>query len=135
MATVVATLARLHTDRESGALAAVCAAHQVDLLVIFGSAVRNPAKARDIDLAYSFTFGVVGDDLAFVNAMGEAYGDALDLMPLDRAGSVARYAALGPGKVLVELTAQKFANQQIAAFGSYVDTQPLRDEILERLAR
>ncbi len=73
-------------------------------------------------------------DIAVTNALGERFGDALDLMSLDRAGSVARYAALGGGEVLVELTQAKFANSQMAAWGEYVDTHRLRDAALEAMA-
>lgn len=130
-----ATLERLLADRASGRLAELCAEHEVDLLVLFGSARRDPAAAEDVDVAYSFRHGTVGVDLAVVNALGEVYGDALDIMPLDRAGPVARYAALGGGEVLIELTEHKFALSQMAAFREYCDTQRFRDTLLEVLAR
>lgn len=116
-------------------MAALCARVDVDLLVLFGSSRRRPETAGDVDLAYSFRRGVRGDDLAVVNALGEEYGDDLDLMPLDRAGAVARYAALGEGEVMVELTAEKFANSQMVAFGEFCDTAHWRAAELEMLAR
>ncbi|GAB3715203.1 hypothetical protein [Mariniluteicoccus flavus] len=135
MASVPDTVRRLLADRDSGRLARLCADHGIDLLVQFGSSRNDPAQAGDVDVAYSFRHGVEGDDLAVVNALGEAYGDALDIMPLDRAGSVAKYAALGGGEVLVELTDEKFALQQMAAFGQFVDTQRFRDLQVEALRR
>lgn len=135
MASVVDTVRRLRADRESCQLHRLCDEHDVDLLVLFGSARRTPETAGDVDVAYSFRHGVDGDDLAMVNALGERYGDALDIMPLDRAGSVAAYAALGGGEVLAELTPNKFALRQMAAFGQYVDTQRFRDLQLEAFRR
>ncbi|GAB3623079.1 hypothetical protein GCM10027418_11610 [Mariniluteicoccus endophyticus] len=107
----------------------------VDLLVLFGSVRKRPGSAGDVDVAYSFRHGHAGHDLAVVNALGEAYGDSLDIMTLDRARVVARYAALGEGEVLAELTPQKFANSQTAAFGEYCDTQHFRDADLEAMQR
>lgn len=135
MASVPETVSRLVREREDGTLAALCAELDVDLLVLFGSARRDAETASDVDVAYSFRHGSVGDDLAVVNALGERFGDALDIMPLDRAGAVARHAALGGGEVLVELTPQKFATQQMFAFGHFVDTQRFRDLQLETLTR
>lgn len=135
MAPVEETLKRLLEDRDSQHLEELCRQREVDLLVLFGSARRNPQTSGDVDVAYSFRHGVQGDDLAVINALGERYGDALDIMALDRAGSLARYQALGGGEVLVELTEGKFASQQMAAFGEFVDTQRFRDRVLESLAR
>lgn len=132
---VQGTLARLQADRDTGVLAALCDEFGVDLLVRFGSSVDRPESAGDVDLAYSFRHGSTPDDLGVVNALGERYGDALDLMPLDRAGAVAAYAALGLGEVLVELTPEKFATRQMSAFRDYADTQKFRDLQLELMAR
>lgn len=132
---VQGTLARLRADGDSGALAELCDELGVDLLVRFGSSIERPETAGDVDLAYSFRRDVTPDDLGVVNALGERYGDALDLMPLDRAGVVAAHAALSLGEVLVELTPQKFANRQMSAFRDYVDTQRFRDLQLELMAR
>lgn len=131
--TIRSVLDRLMADRESGRLAEQCAQLGVDLLVLFGSARRRPESAGDVDVAYSFRHGHPGDDLAVFNALGAEYGDLVDIMPLDQAGVVARYAALGEGEVLVELTPEKFANSQMAAFGEYCDTQHFRDADLEAL--
>lgn len=134
MSSVESTLRLLLADRDHQRLQALCRQHEVDLLVLFGSARRAPGTASDVDVAFSFRHGVDGDELAFVNTLGARYGDALDVMALDRAGSLARYQALGGGEVLVETTEEKFASMQMAAFGEFVDTQRFRDRILERLA-
>lgn len=133
MASPSETVRRLHADRDSGALSTLCVEHEVDLLVHFGSSRHDPEHAGDVDVAYSFRQGVDGDHLAVVNALGERYRDALDVMLLDRAGSVTAYAALGGGEVLFELTEQKFALRQMAAFGMFVDTQRFRDLQLKQM--
>lgn len=107
----------------------------MDLLVLFGSARVDPETAGDVDVAYLFAHGVHGDELGLVNALGDRYGDHLDIMPLHRAGPVAAYAALGGGEVLAELTPQRFADRQMAAFGEYCDTQRFRDWELEMMSR
>lgn len=134
MATASSTLTRLRDDAANGELARACAQVDIDLLVLFGSARTRPSQAHDVDLAYSFRTGK-GDELAVVNLLGERYGDALDLMPLDRADSVAKWAALSEGEPLVERTPSKFTVQSMAAFGMFCDTQWLRDRALEELQR
>lgn len=134
MESAAETVRLILADRESGRLAALCDALDVDLLTLFGSARIDPVTARDVDLAYSFRHGSQGDDLAVVNALGERYGDWLDLMPLDRARSVARGQALSLADVLVELTPRKFATLQMASYGIYLDEEPLRARALEVLA-
>lgn len=125
---------QLRIDRESGALAALCQEMGVELLTLFGSARTCPDSAGDVDLAYGFARAGAADELGLANALGERYGDLLDLLPLDRAGEVARYAALGPAEVLVELQPGGFAERQIRAFRDYVDTQRFRDRALQVLA-
>lgn len=128
-------LQQLQADKESGALAQLCDEHGVELLTLFGSARLDPSRAHDVDVAYQFRPGATRDDLAVVNALGERYGDLLDIMPLDRAGEVARYAALGPADVLVELGGGVFARSQMRAFRDYCDTQRFRDLMVEVMAR
>ena len=132
---VMRTLQEVLADRENGRLAALCAQRDIDLLVLFGSARRDPHRAGDVDVAYSFTHGRHHPHLEVVNAFGERYGDHVDVMSLEGANPVARYAALGGGEILVESTPQKFVLSQIAAWGEFIDTQKFRDAELERLAR
>lgn len=133
---VVSKVAALRRDAASGVLAQLCADLGIDLLVLFGSALDDPATAGDVDLAYSFATGRPGDDLAVVVALGERYGfDNLDCMPLERADPVASLAALWRGEVLVERAADKFAESRIRAFGLFRDTQHLRDLALEMMSR
>lgn len=136
MSELVGVVERLRADAASGALAELCSDLGIDLLVLFGSALDDPASARDVDLAYGRRRGAAArPHLDVVNALAERYGDHIDVMSLDDAGSVARYEALHGIDVLVELTAGRYANAQMAAFGEYCDTQRFRDRALEALAR
>lgn len=129
------TLEALRADARTGELAAFCADLGIDLLVLFGGARVDAARAGDIDLAYAFDRVAQGDDLAVVNALSERYpGDHLDLMPLDRADPVAALAALLEGEVLVERTPDAFAERQVLALGLFRDTQHLRDLALRAMA-
>ena len=136
MSDVPSAVDRLRLDAESGSLAALCADLGVDLLVLFGSALGDPSTAHDVDVAYGRRRGVAArPHLDVVNALAERYGDYVDVMSLDDAGSVARYEALHGIDVLVELTPGRYANAQMAAFGEYCDTQRFRDRVLEALTR
>lgn len=134
MDTVVQVVKRLRMDSESGALADLCDELGVDLMVLFGSAVQDPSTAGDVDVAYGRRHGRTTDHLHVVNALGARYGDHLDVLDLDRAGSVARFEALHGVDLLVQLTPGRYANAQMAAFGAFCDTQRLRDRALEVLA-
>lgn len=135
MATPSETVRRLHADRDNGALEALCAEHDVDLLTLFGSARTRPDTAGDVDVAFSFLGGAKGDELDVINALLHRYGDVIDVMALDRAGAVASYSALCLGDVLVETTPDKFATRQIAAFQRYVDEGRYTDLRIEALRR
>lgn len=134
MASVPQVLHQLRTDRGSGRLEQLCATLSIDLLVLFGSAVRDSDRAADVDIAYLPRHEARVDHLEVVNALQSTYGDLLDVMPLHRAGPVARFRALHGVEVLAELTPGTYATTQMAAFREYCDTQPLRDLALEVLA-
>lgn len=126
-------LRRLRADSDNGELARLCERLGIGLLVVFGSVLTRPESAGDVDLAYASAGASEPDRWAVVDALGERYGDGLDVMPLSQANPVARYAALGTGEPLVELVPGHFARAQMAAFGIYRDTQKFRDLQLEVL--
>lgn len=106
-------LARLRDAEVFGSLALLCDELGVALLTIFGSALRDPATAGDLDVAY------VRDrarepvsHLRVVNALGERFGDVLDVLELDAAGSVARYAGRHGVELLVEGEPGRYAKAQ-----------------------
>lgn len=130
---------------ESGELAALGRRHGLDLMVLFGSAVRqfdrlapDPGRPwvgdepdpepRDIDIAVrSEHGGAEPDPLALLQELYELTGsERIDLMMLHRAGPVARQRALSRGRKLFESEKGVFAEAQIAAIMEYFDTEPLR---------
>lgn len=114
----------------------LCAEAGIDLLVAFGSATdpRWPVAPRDLDLAVSMTQG--SDLLRVIDALTMHLGfDRIDVMDLDRAGTVAGAQALGRGELLYEATRGTFAERQILALVQHADTKWLRDLQLEALAR
>jgi len=134
MTLVQEALARLRADQASGALEELCASQHIAVLMLHGSVLRDAALARDLDLAYCFERGVRGDEFAVATAFIARYGDHVDLMPLDRAGAVAKFGALNYGEPLVERVPEMVARLRIAAFGQYRDEEPFRRAALERLA-
>ena len=104
------------------------------LLVVHGSVLTRPDRARDVDLAYAVLGEPASDELTLVNRFHELVpGDHLDLMDLGRADPVARLAALQRGELLHEAEPHLYAEQHLAAVGAYRDTQWMRDRALERL--
>lgn len=126
MRTAAQVLAQLKAD---DGLEAFCVARGIDLLVVFGSAVTDPESARDVDLAYRSS--TPGDHLDVTTAFLERFGDGLDIMSLSSAGPVAKWAALGGGRILVERVPDLFATLQMAAFGELEDTREMRELALE----
>lgn len=79
------TVAALRADAEDGALEELCARHDVDLLVLFGSARTSPPTAGDIDLAYTAARGADVDVLRLLDDLDARYpGVRFDVMAVDR---------------------------------------------------
>jgi len=132
--TVQDSLARLRRVADNGSLASACLEIGVALLVVHGSVLTRPDRARDVDLAYAVLGEPASDELTLVNRFHELVpGDHLDLMDLGRADPVARLAALQRGELLHEAEPHLYAEQHLAAVGAYRDTQWMRDRALERL--
>lgn len=135
MERVESTLNRLRADAAGGELAVECSRLGIDLLVLFGSASTDASRAGDVDVAYARVRRAAAvDHIDVVNALGERYGDLVDVLDLDAAGSVARFEALRDPVVLFEGTPDRFAEDQLAAFGVYRDTQRFRDLAVQVLA-
>lgn len=129
MLTAMQTLEQLRSD--SG-LEALCAQLGIDLLVVFGSAVREPEIANDIDLAY---WGDGSSSVVdVINEFTDRFGEQLDILELRRAGTIARFEALARGRILVERQPGLFADLQMAAFGEFEDTRELRRLALEMMS-
>ena len=120
-------LAVLREAAQDGRLEALCQAHDVRVLTVFGSALRATGSARDLDVAVRFEWGRAVDLLALIDALTVLTGtDLLDVMVLDRAGPVARERALVGCLPLHESSPGAFAREQMAAVGERMDTAWLR---------
>lgn len=131
-----AALNQLRREARDGVLARVCGEAGIELLVVFGSATVPswPVAPRDLDLAVVMTSD--SDLLRVIDALVKHLAfDGIDVMDLNRAGSVARAQALVRGELLHEQTPGTFAEQQILALVQQADTQWMRDLQLEALAR
>ena len=134
--TPAAALRRLLDMAASGALDRFCEEHAVELLVAFGSAVRSPDEAADLDLAVRFQLGAPADALGLREALVALLGlERIDVMDLERAGVVGRYHALVAGvEPLYERRRGLYAEQQIRAALEFMDTAWLRRLDLELMA-
>jgi predicted nucleotidyltransferase len=133
----LAALDRLLTAAERGEVDSLCERHGVQLLGVFGSAVRRRQGAEgpephDLDVAVSFAGPArvleLLDDL-----VGLTDYDGIDLAVLDGANPVLRAEGL-TGIGLYERTAGAWATAQMAALAERRDTAHLRRLDLEALA-
>lgn len=130
MASPRAALAAL---RVPGVAAGLAAAHDLDLLLAFGSAVRDGGEPRDLDLA-----ALSRARLDPLRLLHDLYGlttlEAVDLLDLRRAGPVARFEALDGGVILFEARPGLFAGAHMAAVAQKADTAEFRRRVLAALA-
>lgn len=78
--------------------------------------------------------GEPGDFLLFLDGLAALVpGDHLDVMDLAAAGPVAMRRALVDCRVLYATTPAAFFERQVFAINHYIETQPLRDALLESL--
>ncbi len=125
----------LRTAARDGRLEGLCVEFDMELVVLFGSATRDPATARDLDLAVRFEPYEPSRVLLALDALSELAGPVqVDLMILNRAGPVAREQALVFGELLWASRDDTFAEAQIAAVLERLDTDHLRRVELELLA-
>lgn len=130
---------RLKEMAQDGRLRRLCDEHGVDLLVGFGSAIRNTGRpAGDVDLAYRFKSSrnvdlqTVLEFVAVITAAAST--EQIDFMDLSRAHPVAREQALAYGEVLVENRKGDFAREQVAAINARMDTEWIREIQRKQLA-
>ena len=114
-------LRRLRAAAASGTSDELCARHGVRLLTVFGSVVRDPDGARDLDVAVLPERGL--DLAALVVALTDLTGvQELDVADLGRAGPVLRERALVGCVPVYEAGPGQYAAAQAAAVGERVDT-------------
>ncbi|MGH9213384.1 MAG: nucleotidyltransferase family protein [Acidimicrobiales bacterium] len=134
----MAALDRLLAATSRGEIDTICERHRVELLGVFGSAVRhhyghNARPPRDLDVAVSFAGShrpilELLDDLVAITDY-----DGIDLAVLDGANPVLRAEAL-TGIGLYERTGGAWATAQMAALAERRDTAHLRRLDLQALA-
>lgn len=135
MATPAQGLARLREAADAGELDALCARHAVRVLTVFGSAVRAPDRARDLDVAVFSEPDAAFDPIALITDLVALTGvEEIDLAHLNRGGPVLRERALVGSIPLFESAPGRFADAQVAAIGERIETDPVRRLDLELLA-
>lgn len=147
-------IAALWRARDSGALAALCARHSIDVMVLFGSAVPlldgldgdtaslpHTYRSNDIDIAVR-SITRRGSPLQRVNRldllqdMYEMIGwERIDLLVLEAGNPVVNQRALTRGRLLFEAELGLFVRAQMAAATTYMDTAHFRDLNLAVLAQ
>ena len=126
---------RLRQAAADGGLEVVADRLHLDLLVLFGSVIRDPGTARDLDVGVLAERGRRLDVRAlFTSLLNLALTDDLDVMDLERAAPVAQEQALVAGEVLYERRPGLYASAQIAATTMRMDTAWLRSLDLDLMA-
>jgi predicted nucleotidyltransferase len=130
-------LQRVLTAADDGTLEQLCRRHGIDLLGVFGSAVRQlhdpeAPDPHDLDIAVRFTGD--NDILEVVNDLTNLAGlDEVDIAVLNRGGPVIRTSAL-TGLMLYEEQPGAWVRAQMAAIAEWQDTAHLRRLQRELLA-
>lgn len=128
-------LARLVDAADDGRLAQVCRRLDIVLVTVFGSAVRDVANARDLDVAVLFGQREATAPLQMLEQLVAWTGiEAVDLMVLDDAEPAARFNGLVGAVPLYEDEPGRWARTQMAAAGEVFDTEWMRRAELQRMA-
>lgn len=103
------------------------AAPDLQLLVLFGSAVKGRAGAKsDLDLAV-LCDGPADLDTLFLALAPRLRTDRLDLVDLRRASPILAFEVARSGRLLVERSPGLFRQFQSLASRRYADTRKLRE--------
>lgn len=128
-------LQRLVAAASSGELDGLCARFGIQVLTAFGSAVRTPDSARDLDVGVLSEHDSELDVPGLVVALTDLAGlQDVDVADLRRAGPVLRERALVGCVPLYESWPGAYAAAQAAAVGERVDTDVNRRLALAMLA-
>lgn len=138
MSTPREALDELRAMAGDGRLDEFCDTHDIDLLVVFGSAVAvgTSEEPRDLDLAVLAPTpgGPWGLSKLTSELISLLHCDLVDVMDLSRAGVLARAEALGDGEPLHERTPGLFAREQMRAVGMRMEMGWLEELRLDLLA-
>jgi uncharacterized protein len=109
---------------------------------LIGSQARgNPGPLSDVDIAYWHDPGLDSDRrwdlrLEMIGAAEEVLRTSeIDMVPLNEAPPLLRQRAIRDGVPLVERDHDERVRLETRAIVHYLDTQPLRDALRERLKR
>ena len=103
-------------------------------MTVFGSALRDADRARDLDVAVLLPGGS-GTLLMLHEALADLTGsDSVDVLVLDGASPTARFAGLVGAQPLYQAQEGLFATTQMAAALEFYETAWLRDLDLQRMA-
>lgn len=130
-----AAVAQLVQAAEDVRLTELCCRHDICLVTVFGSAVRDPAGAHDLDVAVLFRRGADRSTLKVLAELIALAGtEAVDLMVLNDASPSARFNGLVGATPLFEDEPGRWAVTQMAAAGAVFDTEWMRRAELARMA-
>ncbi|WP_369052927.1 nucleotidyltransferase family protein [Kineococcus terrestris] len=137
-----AAVSRLLGAAADGRLEEVAARRGARLLTLFGSAARDPTRARDLDVAVlgapTPVPGAAGsspDLLGLVGDLVDLTGfDGVDVMDLAAASPTARHRALTGARLLAEAEPGLFARRQMAAALEFYETAWMRAADLRRMS-
>jgi predicted nucleotidyltransferase len=117
------------------AAASVAERHELDLVILFGSAARGDAPApHDLDIGVLSAGSRLADMLALTNAFIEQlHIQALDLVDLRTADPVLLIHAAREGVALFEARSSTFAEFVSLAARRFADTKKFRDSEEEYL--
>lgn len=111
-------------------------------VMLIGSQARgNPGPLSDVDIAYWHARGLDRDErwnlrLQLIGAAEEALGTSeIDMVPLNEAPPLMQQRAIRDGVRLVDRDRNERVRLETRAIVDYLDTQPLRDALRERLKR
>ncbi len=135
-------MGRLLEAGGDGRLEEVAARWGVRLLTLFGSGARDPARARDVDVAVlgapppgPGAAGPSPDLLGLVGDLVDLTGfDGVDVLDLAAASPTARHRALTGARLLVEAEPGLFARRQMAAALEFYETAWMRAADLRRMS-
>ncbi|MHA6798447.1 nucleotidyltransferase domain-containing protein [Bounagaea algeriensis] len=123
-------LVRLRAAVGTGEVEQLCSEHELDLLVVHGSAVeQEPLRPpADLDIACRHRLGAELNAIGLINDLMElTCFDAIDLLDLNTAGVVATARALSPQSLLLyEAEPSLFTLAQIAALTTDMETRRFR---------
>lgn len=129
-------LRRLRTAEQDGTLADLADAHDLALVVLFGSAADpSVTDPGDLDLAVAWAHDTDRDLVGLTSDLVALLGDAVDVLDLDRGGPVVRERALTRGEKLLEREPGAFATRQMRAIRDAMDTARLRHRQLQLMAK